>query len=149
MSLCKDENQHNAMARLVIERIQDRSAPSSVRNLLALVACLASVTACAMSGSGTASSGPEAYASLVAEGRTFASLKCANCHALDRGEFSANWNAPPMKRLLPHLEFKILERDRGQDTAMTHGDMPPLHLSMVDKEALVAYLQSIADPPVN
>ena len=50
-----------------------------------------------------------------------------------------------MSCLLPRLEFKMLERASPQVFDMVHGTMPPLHLSLLDKEALMAYLQSIAD----
>ena len=53
-----------------------------------------------------------------------------------------------MKRLLPRLEFKMLERAPPQEFGMTHGAMPPLHLSFLEKEALVAYLRSIEDTPI-
>jgi mono/diheme cytochrome c family protein len=132
-----------------------RETPSTQRSgaLLAMLkkltaaACLMTVTACATTGATTDAAASRTSPDLVAEGRTFASLKCASCHALDRSDSSANWDAPPMKRLLPRLEFKLLERDRPQDAIMSHGDMPPLHLSMVEKNALVAYLESLAGPP--
>jgi mono/diheme cytochrome c family protein len=148
MALCKiDKGARQANAGPKIHEIRKSNARSPMLYKLAAAACLMNVTACATTGAETADTGTEAFTSLVAEGRTLANLKCGGCHALDRSDFSANWEAPPMKRLLPHLEFKMLERDRGRDAIMTHGQMPPLQLSMLDKEALVAYLQSIADPP--
>ena len=100
-----------------------------------------------MTGAETGASGTDANASLVADGKTFARLKCGGCHALDQSDLSPSWGAPPMKRLLPRLEFKMLERQPPQDNALNHGDMPPLHLSLLEKDALVAYLNSLANPP--
>jgi len=81
----------------------------------------------------------------VGDGRRFASLRCATCHAMDGDQFSPNADAPPMSRLSPRLEFKMLERTPEQKFGMAHGTMPPLDSSMLDKDALVAYLDSIAD----
>ncbi|SUS03346.1 hypothetical protein DF3PB_10098 [uncultured Defluviicoccus sp.] len=107
-------------------------------------ACLTALAACTTTGAETrGSTRPDP----VVEGRTYASLKCAGCHALDLNDLGPNWDAPPMKTLLPHLEFKILERDRSGDATLTHGQMPPLHLSMLEKEGLVAYLQSLSGSP--
>ncbi|HVY87952.1 MAG TPA: hypothetical protein VG942_03740 [Hyphomonadaceae bacterium] len=82
----------------------------------------------------------------IADGRLFASLRCGSCHALDRDEFSPNRNAPPMKELLPRLDFKLMERDRVRGVTLKHGEMPPLDLSLSDKDDLVAYLKSISGP---
>ncbi len=81
----------------------------------------------------------------IADGRRLANLRCASCHAIDRDDFSANPDAPPMKRLSSRLVFKTLERSPPRDVDMTHGAMPPLRLSRFEMEALVAYFESIED----
>lgn len=79
----------------------------------------------------------------MADGRRFASLRCASCHAMDQDDVSPNPNAPPMSRLLPQLAFKMLDRTRSDSFDMIHGAMPPLQLGMLEKESLVAYLESL------
>ena len=120
--------------------------PGMLRSLSVAVfaaASLASLASCASVTESTGDTGGPA--DRVADGRQFASLRCATCHAMDGDRFSPNPGAPPMSRLSPRLEFKMLERTPPQKFDMAHGTMPPLHLGMRDKEALVAYLDSIAD----
>lgn len=115
--------------------------------LAALAAiCFAATSAC-ISTAPPANDGT-ALQDLATTGRDYARLRCAGCHAIDQEEFGANPEAPPMKRILPKLAFKMLERQPGKRFDMVHGSMPPLHLSSVEREALEAYLRMIANPPV-
>ena len=111
--------------------------------IAASLAVIASCTSVA-----TSASAPVDPAERIAEGRRYADLRCASCHALDGQAFSPNAAAPPMSRLLPALTFKMLVRGSAREAEMAHGAMPPLRLSVLERDALTAYLESIADPPV-
>jgi mono/diheme cytochrome c family protein len=122
-------------------RKPDRRAARAVPAMLVAAAGLAVLASCASSSELANGSGGQPDP--VAEGREFASLGCASCHAMDQNDFGPNPNAPPMKRLLPRLEFKMLERATSPNVDMIHGAMPPLRLSRLDRDALVAYLKSL------
>ena len=124
-------------------RKSKRHVPHTLLAAALATASLAGLVSCA-AGPGSAA-GTADHADLVAEGRQFASLRCATCHAMDKEDFGSNPNAPPMKRLLPRLEFKMLKRESSQEIDMVHATMPPLHLSLSDRDTLVAYLKSIAE----
>ena len=121
-----------------------RRTPLAVPVSILATACLMTLASCATPAAGVSSSTADASSRLVADGRLYASLRCASCHALDRDDFSPNSSAPPMKTLLPRLDFKLLQQERVPMVALRHGEMPPLDLSLTDKEVLVAYLKSIA-----
>ena len=125
--------------------LKERTPERRIRRALAILALSAASLAALASCASAPVSGAGGLTDPAADGRRFASLRCASCHAMDRDELGSNPNAPPMKRLLPRLEFKMLERSPSQETDLVHGAMPPLRLSLSDKQSLVAYLESISE----
>jgi mono/diheme cytochrome c family protein len=113
--------------------------------LLAIATGWIGLAACTTAPQRDPGSQLQANERLVADGRLYASLNCSTCHAVDREDFSPNPDAPPMKRLLPRLDFKLIQRSPDQGVMLSHSRMPPLRLTILDKEALTAYLRSISN----
>jgi mono/diheme cytochrome c family protein len=106
--------------------------------------CVASLASC------TTPAAPEYLdpaSSLVRDGRFVASQRCASCHALDHDTTSPHRDAPPMKDLLWRYDPEMLTVDLIEGIRMGHDDMPRLDLSVLETDALVAYLKSISEPP--
>ncbi len=105
------------------------------------VVFLAGISACA---SNTAILSPEqARADLAARGRYIAVTLCASCHAIDEERDSPRPDAPPMLTLIDRYDPEMLTEDLIEGIRVGHDGMPNFDMSVLEADALVAYLKSL------
>ncbi|PZO53861.1 MAG: hypothetical protein DCF16_06075 [Alphaproteobacteria bacterium] len=104
------------------------------------LAAIVLVTACA-------SPAPNAPHSPVERGQAMAAQNCSGCHAIGRSGDSPAPQAPPFRTLSQNYPLEALEEAFAEGISVGHAAMPEFAFAPDDVNALVAYLQSIQDPP--
>lgn len=89
---------------------------------------------------------PAPRESLANDGRDIAEAECAACHAVGRYGESPNAEAPPFRTILSRYRADVLEEELIAGIRVTH-PMPEFQFNPQSTDALVAYLQSIQQPP--
>jgi mono/diheme cytochrome c family protein len=90
---------------------------------------------------------PEAdQAALESDGRDIAEAQCAACHAVGSYGESTNPAAPPFRTILSRYRAEVLEEELIAGIRVTH-PMPEFQFNPQGADALIAYLQSIQQPP--
>lgn len=110
-----------------------------MRHAIALAAIVLA-TACA-------SPAPSASQQLADRGQAMAEQNCARCHAIGRSGDSPASQAPPFRTLSQNYPLRDLEEAFAEGVTVGHAAMPQFAFAPDDVNALVAYLQSIQDPP--
>lgn len=85
-------------------------------------------------------------ASLAEDGRAIAEAQCARCHAVGEYGESAAPTAPPFRSVLSRYRAEVLREELIQGIQVSH-PMPEFQLNPQGVDALIAYLQSIQQPP--
>lgn len=79
----------------------------------------------------------------LAAGRHVAQTHCAICHAMDQQHESPRPGAPPLSTVLQGYDPDLLASDFIEGVRVGHDGMPVFDLTVIDADALVAYLRSI------
>jgi mono/diheme cytochrome c family protein len=77
----------------------------------------------------------------VRAGLTVAQNTCAACHAIDKGQQSANANAPPFDKIASVPGMTAIALQASLQTS--HRSMPNVILSTEDRRNVVAYILSL------
>jgi len=104
------------------------------------LAALTLVTACA-------SPAPSGAQGPVERGQSIAVQNCSGCHAIGRTGDSRAPEAPPFRTLSQNYRLDALEEAFAEGISVGHPAMPEFAFPPEDVDALVAYLQTIQDPP--
>lgn len=83
---------------------------------------------------------------LASDGRDIAEAQCAGCHAVGVYGESPNRVAPPFRTLLSRYRVEVLQEELIAGIKIAH-PMPEFQFNPQGAEALIAYLQSIQQPP--
>lgn len=85
-------------------------------------------------------------AALESDGRDIAEAQCAACHAVGSYGESATPAAPPFRTILSRYRASVLEEELIAGIQVAH-PMPEFQFNPQGTDALIAYLQSIQQPP--
>lgn len=92
-------------------------------------------------------SGAAAADSSVAAGQRLVVEKCAPCHAIDRTGASPKPAAPPFRGLAARYPLDHLAEALAEGITTGHPDMPEFIFATDEIEAILAYIETISDPP--
>lgn len=112
--------------------------------VLGLVACAAPAPAPSSTPAAPVTSEPE---SLANDGRAIAEAQCAACHAVGQYGDSPNPLAPTFRTVLSRYRADVLEEELIQGIQVSH-PMPEFQFNPQGADALITYLRSIQEPPV-
>lgn len=90
---------------------------------------------------------PESTSPNIARGAELAQSQCGGCHATAREGESPAPEAPPFRTLSQNYRVANLEEALAEGISVGHPGMPQFAFPPDDVDALIAYLQSIQDPP--
>ena len=76
-------------------------------------------------------------------GETLLARHCGSCHAVGRGDVSADKAAVPFRTLGERYPVESLEEALGEGLMSGHPDMPEYKFDADDVGAIIAYLKSI------
>lgn len=85
---------------------------------------------------------------VAAMGRIVVQQQCAACHAIDQQTRSPHSEAPPMNTLLAAYDPESLTEDLIEGVRVGHDDMPLFDFDVRAADAIVAYLKSISERPI-
>jgi mono/diheme cytochrome c family protein len=85
---------------------------------------------------------------MVATGRMVVQQQCAGCHAIDQQTRSPHSEAPPMNTLLAAYDPERLTEDLIEGVRVGHDDMPLFDFNVRAADAVIAYLKSISERPI-
>jgi cytochrome c len=83
----------------------------------------------------------------VAAGHELVEANCARCHAISAFDESPNPAAPPFRFLARKYPIDSLQEAFAEGAVVGHHDMPQFQFEPEQIDDLVAYLQSIQEPP--
>ncbi len=107
---------------------------------------LTTVFALVLSGCAAQRNDASAAADLASDGRDMAEAQCAACHAVGTYGESPNAAAPQFRTLLSRYPADVLEENLIAGIQVAH-PMPEFQFNPKGVDALIAYLQSIQEPP--
>lgn len=107
---------------------------------------IVAAAALALLGACVSQSGPTPQQALAEDGREIAEAQCARCHAVGPIGDSPNAEAPPFRYVLANYHSNVLKEELIEGIRVNH-EMPEFQLNPQGVDALVAYLQSIQQPP--
>jgi mono/diheme cytochrome c family protein len=85
-------------------------------------------------------------AAMESDGRDIAEAQCAACHAVGSYGDSPNASAPPFRSILTRYRANVLQEELIAGIQVAH-PMPEFQFNPQGTDALIAYLQSIQEPP--
>lgn len=90
-----------------------------------------------------------AAADVRRDGRAIAEAQCGACHAPGPEGASARADAPPLRTLFGHYRADTLTEEFVAGIKVGHPDMPLFDMNPQGVDALVAYIKSIQEPPLD
>ncbi|MEM9029076.1 MAG: tetratricopeptide repeat protein [Pseudomonadota bacterium] len=91
-------------------------------------------------------SASERITTVVAEGKTLATILCSRCHAIDRKDVSTNPNAPAFRTLTSRYPLLEIREPITRGIAAPHREMPAFNLTSQDVDKIIAYVNSLNSP---
>jgi len=82
-------------------------------------------------------------------GELLLNSNCSECHAVGRAGPSPHASAPPFRTLGQRYPIESLAEALAEGLYTGHPDMPEFVFEVSDVSAILAYLQSIQEPPAN
>jgi cytochrome c len=110
---------------------------------LAMVALLGATLSSAVSSVALA-----AEKDLTDKGEVLVREKCSRCHAVGVEGASPNLDAPPFRTLSSRYPIEDLAESLAEGIVSGHPDMPIFVFGPHDVDAIIAYLESIQEAPV-
>lgn len=117
---------------------------SRARNGLAIAACLLAMTAPLPAGAQRDAAGDAAR---LAAGQRILTEQCARCHAVERTGPSALPAAPPLRTLSAKYPLAHLAEALAEGITTGHAEMPEFVFTPEEIAAILAYLETISEPP--
>jgi len=114
--------------------------------VLPLVLAGALLTACARLPRGPGANDADARVALE-DGHVIAEEECGACHATGTSGDSPRADAPRFRTILSRYRADTLTEELISGIKLGHPDMPLFELNPQGVDSLVAYLQSIQEPP--
>jgi mono/diheme cytochrome c family protein len=84
---------------------------------------------------------------LLKRGEALLQRDCGRCHAIGKAGASPHKEAPPFRTLGQRYPIEQLEESLGEGIMSGHPDMPEFSYDADDVSAIIAYLNSIQQPP--
>ena len=89
----------------------------------------------------------ETAASRLEEGQVVAMRLCARCHAVSTDDVSPFEPAPPFRDIAARYSVWHLQEALAEGIVVGHDAMPRFALPPEDIDALLAYMETLGEPP--